>query len=381
MTKPNVRVVWQKEDFTNNDVVEGISGVKDNTIIDLDPNGSDSESEVDEMLMEPDPRATKCKGASTLSTNVPNVYVCTILESHVDISTLSKVCSNVFRSWDWSSNAGLCDKGCRIIVGWNIDDVDLLIITQSTQAMHIKLIYKATKQVLFVSFIYAANRYVERQKLWNELGSHKHVVRRLPWILMGDFNMALNMEDYHSGSSSMSLEMIEFKDFVSNIEVLDINSTGIHYTWNQKPKGGGGVLKKLDRIMGNLEFCDTFLGASAIFQPYRISDHSHAVLKIPVMDGLRHELDEVQKAPDANPDDPLVREEEAVYLHMFNEAKLDEERWALPQQISDAANLSMIRPVTNDEIKMAMLDIGEDRAPGPDRYTLAFFLKLGISLV
>ncbi|GJV55403.1 hypothetical protein Tco_1456408 [Tanacetum coccineum] len=140
---------------------------------------------------------------------------------------------------------------------------------------------------------------------------------------------------------------------------------------------------------------------------------------------LRHELDEVQKAPDANPDDPLVREEEAVYLHMFNEAKLDEERflkqkakiewldvgdsnsayfhksvkaknqqcwvdavlnsnnieWALPQQISDAANLSMIRPVTNDEIKMAMLDIGEDRAPGPDRYTLAFFLKLGISLV
>ncbi|GJY93720.1 retrovirus-related pol polyprotein from transposon TNT 1-94 [Tanacetum coccineum] len=125
MTKPNVRVVWQKEDFTNNDVVEGISGVKDNTIIDPDPNGSDSESEVEEMLMEPDPRAIK------------------------------------------------------------------------------------------------PNRYVERRKLWNELGSHKHMVRRLPWILIGDFNVALNMEDYHSGSSSISLEMIEFKDFVSNIEVLE----------------------------------------------------------------------------------------------------------------------------------------------------------------
>ncbi|GJZ57887.1 hypothetical protein Tco_0613381, partial [Tanacetum coccineum] len=42
---------------------------------------------------------------------------------------------------------------------------------------------------------------------------------------------------------------------------------------------------------------------------------------------LRHELDEVQKALDAYPDDPLVREEEAVYLHTFNEAKLDEERF------------------------------------------------------
>ncbi|GKE82094.1 hypothetical protein Tco_1552094, partial [Tanacetum coccineum] len=62
---------------------------------------------------------------------------------------------------------------------------------------------------------------------------------------------------------------------------MDINSSGLHYTWNQKPKSGGGVLKKLDRIMGNLEFNDTFPGACGVFQPYRISDHSPAVLKIP----------------------------------------------------------------------------------------------------
>ncbi|GKA57744.1 hypothetical protein Tco_0756932 [Tanacetum coccineum] len=153
---------------------------------------------------------------------------------------------------------------------------------------------------------------------------------------------------------------------------------------------------------------------------------------------LRHELDEVQKALDANLDDPLVREEEVVYLHTFNEAKLDEERFLKQKakiewldvgdsnsvyfhksvkvknqrcradavlnannikfsgpnvaeafvshyesflgssmtcdnintyglfhnKVSDAANLSMIRPVINDEIKMAMFDIGEDRAPG-----------------
>nr|GEW50589.1 hypothetical protein [Tanacetum cinerariifolium] len=120
----------------------------------------------------------------------------------------------------------------------------------------------------------------ERRLLWVDLGLHKNFVRGCPWILMGDFNVALNLEDSYSGSSSLNFAMYEFKDCVSKIEVMDVNSIGLHYTWNQKPKGGGGKLKKLDRIMGNLDFHDTFPGAYDIFQPYWISDHSHAMLKI-----------------------------------------------------------------------------------------------------
>ncbi|GKA98105.1 hypothetical protein Tco_0825999 [Tanacetum coccineum] len=49
--------------------------------------------------------------------NENQLSVCAILESHVDLSALSKVCSKVFCSWDWTSNASLCPFGCRIIVG------------------------------------------------------------------------------------------------------------------------------------------------------------------------------------------------------------------------------------------------------------------------
>ncbi|GKC58517.1 ribonuclease H-like domain-containing protein, partial [Tanacetum coccineum] len=34
----------------------------------------------------------------------------------------------------------------------------------------------------------------ERRLLWVELGMHKNVARGYPWILMGDFNVALNLE-------------------------------------------------------------------------------------------------------------------------------------------------------------------------------------------
>nr|GEW63851.1 hypothetical protein [Tanacetum cinerariifolium] len=49
----------------------------------------------------------------------------------------------------------------------------------------------------------------------------------------------------------------------------------------QKPKGKDGILRKLDRVLANLEFLNVFMGVHAIFKPYRISDHSPVVLSIP----------------------------------------------------------------------------------------------------
>ncbi|PWA77793.1 RNA-directed DNA polymerase, eukaryota, Reverse transcriptase zinc-binding domain protein [Artemisia annua] len=170
------------------------------------------------------------------------------------------------------------------------------------------------------------------------------------------------------------------------------SDTGLQFTWNQKPRGTDGKLKKIDRIMANLACTDGFVGAHAIFQPYRISDHSPAILTIPTsykftprpfkfynilvqnsqfkrtvkeswdMDvsgfhmykvvsklkalkkplrkllynkgnihdkvvKLRHELDTVQRALDADTFNIDIREEEASYLNAYNDALLVEEQF------------------------------------------------------
>ncbi|GKF21780.1 hypothetical protein Tco_0070418 [Tanacetum coccineum] len=51
--------------------------------------------------------------------------------------------------------------------------------------------------------------------------------------------------------------------------------------------GMNGMLKKLDRVMANIEFNDHFVGAHAIFKPYRISDHSPSVLCIPTLSRVK----------------------------------------------------------------------------------------------
>nr|GEX19188.1 hypothetical protein [Tanacetum cinerariifolium] len=253
---------------------------------DPEPNSLDSDIEVEENIqgLNCAPKQTKVQQV----VNENHLSVCAILESHVDIAALSKVCSKVFRCWDWTLNASLCAKGCRIIL---------------------------------------------RRHLWSDLGHRKHVVHGVPWVLMGDFNVVLNMEDCYSGSSCFNFAMLDFKDYVSNIKVMDINFLGLHFTWNQKPKGGGGLLKKLDRIMGNVEFFDSFLDGNYMYQvvsklkllkkPIRKLLHDHGNLYERV-NKLRLELDEIQKALDLNPVDVNLREEEAIYVQAFNDAKLDD---------------------------------------------------------
>ncbi|GKC82657.1 reverse transcriptase domain, reverse transcriptase zinc-binding domain protein, partial [Tanacetum coccineum] len=190
-------------------------------------NKSDSE-EIDELIME-GPNANNTlidpiTGASTPASNENNLSVCAILESHVSDSNLLTICPCVFRHWSWISNASCCVKGL-----------------------------------------------------------HKHYVRNRPWCILGDFNAALFLHDSSAGNSNIYISMREFKECVEDIEVMDVQNSGLQFTWSQKPKGSSGLLKKIDRIMANLKFNDIFAGAHAIFKPYRISDHASSILNIPTV--------------------------------------------------------------------------------------------------
>ncbi|XP_022040603.1 uncharacterized protein LOC110943155 [Helianthus annuus] len=206
--------------------------------------------------------------------------VCAILESHVEVSKLSKVCNRVFRQWEWTSNGGVCNRGTRIIIGWNNDLVDLMVLAQTDQVVHVKLKSIALDTRVFVSFVYAKNTYQERRELWRDLMMHKLVVNNQPWIVLGDFNSALYLDDVLHGSSNPTIGMRDFFECVQQMELLDIPGHGLHFTWNQKPKEGIGILKKIDRVMGNVSFLDVFPNAHVLYHPYRVSDHTPCILKL-----------------------------------------------------------------------------------------------------
>ncbi|GJT04882.1 hypothetical protein Tco_0839344 [Tanacetum coccineum] len=362
--------------------------------------------------------------------------VCAILESHVANRNLDRLCTHVFKHWKWVSNASSCLKGTRIIVGWNHDDVDVSVIHQESQVIHTRIWIKADKKEFFCSFVYAHNYYIHRRPLWSSLCLHKRYINNRPWCLLGDFNASLFVDDTSIGPSSLDITMREFKECVETMEVMDVQRTGLHFTWNQKPK------------------------VHAIFKPYRISDHSPSVLSIPsrvklkpkpfkffnvaildkrfkglVRDGwsshvsgfdmfrvvkklkglkkpirkmmydkgnlhanvirLRENHDRLQADLDSDPSNVTIREEEAAAVVAFNEALLLAEKllkqkakitWLregtttefdinnlFSTRLDANEALDMIRGVSSQEVKSAMFSMGNDKSPGPDGYTAAFF--------
>ncbi|XP_071735225.1 uncharacterized protein [Rutidosis leptorrhynchoides] len=138
----------------------------------------------------------------------------------------------------------------------------------------------------YCSVVYASNNDTRRKLLWNDLCTFNGIVNDRPWIIIGDFNVSLHPEDRDSGPSIVTSPMHDFRDCVNSIEVDDINQSGFFYTWNQKPHATGsskGVLKKIDRAMGNQGLISHFPRVSAEFQPYGLSDHTPIVVTIPNM--------------------------------------------------------------------------------------------------
>ncbi|GJR25236.1 hypothetical protein Tco_1101468 [Tanacetum coccineum] len=334
-----------------------------------------SDSEVDEEILVDDQKGVFISNFTKPGASTP---VTEVSKSHVVDSNLHRLCSLVFKHWDWASNGAWCDKGIRIIG--------------------------------------TIMRYNQRRSLWRSLSKHKVYVRDRPWCILGDFNVALFMEDSTTGGSSIDIAMRDFRDCVEDIEVMDVQRTGLNFTWSQKPKGNNGILKKLDWVMANLSFIDQFVGAHAIFKPYRLSDHSPLVLSIPMLSNLhanvnqaRAALDSIQSSLDADPFNTNLREAEAALKSRVSRSRIDAvtnaegvvfENSMVPDIFVshyetflglagemrgfNGANLfktclneqvasDIVRNVTAQEVKEVLFSMGDDKSPGPDGYMAAFF--------
>nr|KAJ0189677.1 hypothetical protein LSAT_V11C800388260 [Lactuca sativa] len=363
-------------------------------------------------------------------------------------------------------------KGTHIIIGWDPDEVVVMPLDANSQVMHC--------QILFIKE-----------------------------------NKRLDLVDSMAGNSKITRGMVEFNECINRIEVQDINCNGLHYTWNQRPRGAFGVLKKLDRVLGNFKFIEDFPNVFANFQPYRNSDHSPMIIKFPIkkkfkirpfkfvnslvlsdnflsivenvwkseIEGFgmfrlcqklkllkkplrkllnnhgnfaekvskcREELCRVQSSLDLDPCNEDLRFEEGIYLQSFLNASWEEEsylkqrakvhwlkegdynsayfhkvvkgkinrnrietihdgngKWKegeeafkvivdyfgeflgvehdvvpilrpdnlFSKKLDIQQALDMVKDITNEEIKAALFDIDDDKAPGPDGFSSKFFKK------
>ncbi|GJV34013.1 zinc finger, CCHC-type containing protein [Tanacetum coccineum] len=102
---------------------------------------------------------------------------CIIKAFQVNISrkNIKKTCEKVFGNWDYVTNGEDNNKGCRIMVGWNTNMVQVWLISQSRQSMFLLVETIGLKTRFFCTMIYASNSGMGRMKLWKDLETQKIV--------------------------------------------------------------------------------------------------------------------------------------------------------------------------------------------------------------
>ncbi|KAK3230032.1 hypothetical protein Dsin_001913 [Dipteronia sinensis] len=118
-----------------------------------------------------------------------------------------------------------------------------------------------------------------REDTW-ELIQRLRRVDNLPWLLGGDFNGILWMDENKGGSDKSILGVCQFRQVVDDCYFEDLGYSGPMMTWTNRRDGDQNIEERLDRNLGDSEWKAVFPNAKVVHLGYNFSDHIPILLKL-----------------------------------------------------------------------------------------------------
>lgn len=202
-----------------------------------------------------------------------------IIETRVKEHRSRKILHTSFPGWKYVCNYEFVVLG-RIWVVWD-PSMDVTIVSKSDQAITCIVRLPHNHVEFAVTFIYAVNCRYGRRRLWQEIEdlAANSLVSNKPWILLGDFNQALDPIDASTGGSQITRGMEEFRSCLLTCNISDLPFLGNHFTWwnNQEMNP---MAKKIDRILVNDNWLLSFPLSYGTFRSMEFSDHCPSCVNI-----------------------------------------------------------------------------------------------------
>ncbi|KAL0455380.1 UNVERIFIED_CONTAM: LINE-1 retrotransposable element O protein [Sesamum latifolium] len=271
-----------------------------------------------------------------------NIHFIGLLETRVASTDTSRVQSRLLHNWKWFVDP--TRLGNRIWLAWDDSEVDVNILLVHNQCIHCRVIAKRTHVSSLITVVYGLNEVVPRRELWEQLVCIVEDIGDEPWLVLGDFNTVLDLSEVHGTSGDISIAMVDFQACFRDIGLLHVPMLGETYTWHNCSDGPRSLWKKLDRMASQKVFQITNDQGICLTEEQEVVNEFISFFEN-LLGGQRR-----RQFLNLNFLRPWAR-------HIIT--------------VEEEADLT--RPVLRNDVKTAVFDIAEDKAPGPDGYLAAFY--------
>ncbi|XP_072081146.1 uncharacterized protein [Arachis hypogaea] len=120
--------------------------------------------------------------------------------------------------------------------------------------------------------VYGVHEREEKRVVWEEL-SYVAGLCQVPFCFFGNFNDFLHIEE-RKGASSISVSAEEFKNWVQDMQLLDLPLNDRKFTWFR-----GRSCSRIDRVLVNIEWMEEFPDVRLKGGPRGLSDHCPLIVE------------------------------------------------------------------------------------------------------
>ncbi|CAK8532778.1 unnamed protein product [Lathyrus sativus] len=126
--------------------------------------------------------------------------------------------------------------------------------------------------LFWLTALYALNRLEQRRVLWKDIAII-HAQQQGPWVLMGDFNNVIHINDRIGGNDVTETKYTDICSMMDNVGLFEKESKGSYYTWSNNHTAGT-IYSRIDHVLANVEWLQQHTDITLHILPPSVLDHS-----------------------------------------------------------------------------------------------------------
>lgn len=138
----------------------------------------------------------------------------------------------------------------RIWLLWQPGVFSITPVDIQAQRIHVKVQHILTKEAFQLTVVYGYNQLHARQSLWEDL---KRIADSMlePWLVIGDFNNVLSVEDRRGGQPVLAHEFQAFNECIDQCMLSQMRWIGDHFTWCNRQTNDNRIWSRIDWALIN----------------------------------------------------------------------------------------------------------------------------------